>query len=146
MTDTEGKRHENLGWFMIPSDLPGITVQPMDLLISGGESGAGSGVKNTVFFDNVRVPAFNLIGGHNQGWKVATTHLELEHGTGGRISRNTILDKLFDYCQTTNRRGKPISKDPDAREKLVEVYIEQEIVRLLQLRNYWMRHSGITTT
>ena len=74
VTDTEAKRHENLGWFMIPSTLPGITVQPMDLLISGGESGAGSGVKNTVFFDNVRVPAFNLIGGHNEGWKVATTH------------------------------------------------------------------------
>ena len=146
VTDTEAKRHENLGWFMIPSDLPGITVQPMELLISGGESGAGSGVKNTVFFDNVRVPAFNLIGGHNQGWKVATTHLELEHGTGGRISRNVVVDKLFEYCRENNRRGEPISKDPDAREKLVDVYIEQEIVRLLQLRNYWMRHSGVTTT
>ena len=146
VTDIEAKRHENLGWFMIPSDLPGITVQPMDLLISGGESGAGSGVKNTVFFDNVRVPSFNLIGGHNQGWKVATTHLELEHGTGGRISRNVVVDKLFEYCRENNRRDEPITKDPDAREKLVDVYIEQEIVRLLQLRNYWMRHSGVTTT
>ncbi|MCI0810939.1 MAG: acyl-CoA dehydrogenase family protein, partial [Chloroflexi bacterium] len=145
VTDTEAKRHENLGWFMIPSDLPGITVQPMDLLISGGESGAGSGVKNTVFFDNVRVPAFNLIGGHNEGWKVATTHLELEHGTGGRITRNVVVDRLFDYCRTNNHRGEPITKDPDAREKLIDVYIEQEIVRLLQLRNYWMRHSGVTT-
>ena len=146
VTDTEAKRHENLGWFMIDATLPGITVQPMDLLISGGESGAGSGVKNTVYFDNVRVPAFNLIGGHNQGWKVATTHLELEHGTGGRISRNVVVDKLFEYCRDNNRRGEPISKDPDAREKLIDVYIEQEIVRLLQLRNYWMRHSGVTTT
>ena len=146
VTDTEAKRHENLGWFMIPSDLPGITVQPMDLLISGGESGAGPGIKNAVFFDNVRVPAFNLIGGHNQGWKVATTHLELEHGTGGRISRNSVVDRLFEYCRTTNRRGEPISKDPDAREKLIDVHIEQEIVRLLQLRNYWMSHSGATMT
>ena len=146
VTDTEAKRHENLGWFMIPSTLPGITVQPMDLLISGGESGAGSGVKNTVFFDNVRVPAFNLIGGHNEGWKVATTHLELEHGTGGKISRNPVVDRLFDYCRTTNRRGQPITKDEDAREKLIDVHIEQEIVRLFQLRNYWMRHSGISTT
>ena len=146
VTDTEAKRHENLGWFMIDATLPGITVQPMDLLISGGESGAGSGVKNTVFFDNVRVPSFNLIGGHNQGWKVATTHLELEHGTGGRISRNPVVDRLFDYCKTTNRRGEPITKDPDAREKLIDVHIEQEIVRLFQLRNYWMRHSGISTT
>ena len=146
VTDPEAKRHENLGWFMIPADLPGITIQPMDLLISGGESGAGSGVKNTVFFDNVRVPAFNLIGGENEGWKVATTHLELEHGTGGRISRNWLVDRMFDYCRTTQRRGQPLAKDPEVRDRLVDIYIEAEITRLFNLRNYWMRHSGANIT
>ena len=146
VTDPEAKRHENLGWFMIPSHLPGITIQPMDLLISGGESGAGSGVKQTVYFDNVRVPAFNLIGGENEGWKVATTHLELEHGTGGRIGRNWLVDRLFDHCRTTERRGEPMTNDPDVRDRLIDVYIEGEIVRLLNLRNYWMRHSGANIT
>ena len=145
-TDNEAPRHENLGWFMIPADLPGISIQPMDLLISGGESGAGSGVKNTVFFDNVRVPAFNLIGGENEGWKVATTHLELEHGTGGRIARNWLVDHLFEYCRNTQRRGQPLHKDPDVRDRLVDVYVEAEISRLFNLRNYWMRHSGATIT
>ena len=146
VTDPEAKRHENLGWFMVPSNLPGITIQPMDLLISGGESGAGSGVKQTVYFDNVRVPAFNLVGGENEGWKVATTHLELEHGTGGRIGRNWLVDRLFDHCRTTERRGEPMSNDPDVRDRLIDVYIEAEIVRLLNLRNYWMRHSGAHIT
>ena len=118
----------------------------MDLLISGGESGAGSGVKQTVYFDNVRVPAFNLIGGENQGWKVATTHLELEHGTGGRIGRNWLVDRLFDHCRTTERRGEPMANDPDVRDRLIDVYVEAEIVRLLNLRNYWMRHSGANIT
>jgi alkylation response protein AidB-like acyl-CoA dehydrogenase len=146
VTDPEAKRHENLGWFMVPSHLPGISIQPMDLLISGGESGAGSGVKQTVYFDNVRVPAFNLVGGENQGWKVATTHLELEHGTGGRIGRNWLVDQLFEHCRTTNRRGEPMTKDPDVRDRLIDVYVEAEIVRLLNLRNYWMRHSGANIT
>ncbi len=146
VTDPEAKRHENLGWFMLPSHLPGITIQPMDLLISGGESGAGSGVKQTVYFDNVRVPAGNLIGGENQGWKVATTHLELEHGTGGRIGRNWLVDRLFDHCRTTERRGEPMANDPDVRDRLIDVYVEAEIVRLLNLRNYWMRHSGANIT
>ena len=146
VTDPEAKRHENLGWFMVPTHLPGITIQPMDLLISGGESGAGSGVKQTVYFDNVRVPAFNLIGGENQGWKVATTHLELEHGTGGRIGRNWLVDRLFDHCRTTERRGEPMTSDPDVRDRLIDVYVEAEIVRLLNLRNYWMRHSGAHIT
>ena len=146
MTDTEAKRHENLGWFMIPADLPGITIQPMDLLIAGGEGGAGSGVKNTVFFDNVRVPAFNLIGGENEGWKVATTHLELEHGTGGRIARNWLVDHLFEYCRENQRNGQPLTKDPDVRDKLIDIYVEAEIARLFNLRNYWMRHSKAEIT
>ena len=146
VTDPDAKRHENLGWFMVPSHLPGITIQPMDLLISGGESGAGSGVKQTVYFDNVRVPAFNLIGGENQGWKVATTHLELEHGSGGRIGRNWLVDRLFEHCRTTKRRGEPMTNDPDVRDRLIDVYVEAEIVRLLNLRNYWMRHSGANIT
>jgi alkylation response protein AidB-like acyl-CoA dehydrogenase len=145
-TDNEAPRHENLGWFMIPTTLPGITIQPMDLLIAGGEGGAGSGVKNTVFFDNVRVPATNLIGGENQGWKVATTHLELEHGTGGRIGRNWLVDRLFEYCKTTQCRGEPLTKDPDVRDRLVDVYVEAEIARLFNLRNYWMRHSKARIT
>ncbi|MDE2788537.1 MAG: acyl-CoA dehydrogenase family protein [Chloroflexota bacterium] len=145
-TDPEGDRHHNLSWFMVPSNLPGISVFPMDLLSSAGESGAGSGVKNIVYFDNVRVPARNLIGGENEGWKVATTHLELEHGTGGKIGRNWIVDRIFDYCKTNNRRGESLSRDPDVRERLVDIYIDAEIGRLFQLRNYWMRHSNAHIT
>jgi len=145
-TDNEAPRHNNLGWFMIPADLPGITIQPMDLLIAGGEGGAGSGVKNTVFFDNVRVPATNLIGGENEGWKVATTHLELEHGSGGHIGRNWLVDRLFEYCKTTHRRGEPLTNAPDVRDRLMDIYIEAEVSRLFQLRNYWMRHSKANIT
>ena len=145
-TDNEAPRHQNLGWFMIPATLPGITIQPMELLISGGESGAGSGVKNTVFFDNVRVPAFNLIGGENEGWKVATTHLELEHGTGGRIARNWLVDHLFEYCRENQRNVQPLPQDPDVRDKLIDIYVEAEIARLFNLRNYWMRHSKAEIT
>ena len=70
-TDPAGERHHNLSWLMIPMDLPGITVEPMDLLLVGGERGAASGVKNTVTFVDVRVPVFNLVGGENNGWEVA---------------------------------------------------------------------------
>jgi alkylation response protein AidB-like acyl-CoA dehydrogenase len=44
------------------------------------------GIKNAVFFDNVRVPANILSVGENNGWKVASTHMELEHGGDGRIA------------------------------------------------------------
>lgn len=141
VTHPDGERHKNLSWFIVPMDLPGISVVPMDLLTTGGEGGAATGVKNTVFFDNVRVPAFNLIGGENNGWRVASTHLELEHGGGGAIRRNTLVERLFAYCKATERDGQPLSKDPEVRRLLVEVFIEAEISRLFGLRNYWLAHT-----
>jgi alkylation response protein AidB-like acyl-CoA dehydrogenase len=141
VTDPDKPRHENLGWLLIPHDTPGVEVRPMELLIAGGEGGAGSGVKNTVFFDNARVPAFNLVGGENNGWKVATTHLELEHGGGGMIRRNKVVDQFIEYCTTAKRNGDTLSKDPDVREAMTDVYIKNEINRLFGLRTYWLSHA-----
>ena len=106
-TDPDGERHRNLSWFMIPTDTPGITIQPMDLLITSGEGGAGTGTKNTIFFDDVRVPAFNLIGGENNGWQVATTHLELEHGSGGSVRRKPSRGQALRVCYGTQAERTP---------------------------------------
>ena len=141
VTDPKGERHKNLSWLMIPMNLPGITVQPMDLLATGGEGGSGCGVKNAVFFDNVRVPADNLVGGENNGWKVATTHLEVEHGGMGRLADRRAISDFIEVCKERHD-GWAIADDPDAREEIVNLHIEAEITRLFALRNHWMAHSG----
>ena len=126
-TKPGGPRHENVSWFMIDADLPGITVQPMQLMGTGGEGGTDPVQKNTVFFDQVRVPAFSLIGGENNGWKAASTHLELEHGAGGRIGRHRVWDRLLRYCQETKRDGMPLSQHADTRDLLADIYIKTEV-------------------
>ncbi len=141
VTDPNGARHENVSWFMIDAGLPGITVTAMDLLGTGGEGGADSGVKQVVWFDNVRVPAFALVGGENNGWRVASTHLELEHGGGGRIGRNRLWERLLSYCQTTLRDGRPLTEDADVRDLLAEIYIKGEVSRLFGLRNFWLTYT-----
>ena len=146
-TDPDGKRHENLSWFMIPMDTPGITVEPMDLLFVGGERGAASGVKNTVFFDNVRVPAFNLIGGENNGWKVASTHLEIEHGLLRSAARVDALEtRLFEYARQATKGGAPLTDDPEVRELLADFYLQAQVTRLLHLRNYATLAAGENLT
>ena len=141
VTDPKGERHKNLSWLMIPMNLPGISVAPMDLLATGGEAGSGSGVKNSVFFDNVRVPADHLVGGENNGWRVATTHLEVEHGGTGRLADRRVIYDFIEYCRE-RRDGYAIADDPDARAQLVELFIEAEVTRLFALRNHWLSHSG----
>ena len=141
VTNPGGKRHENLSWFMIDANLPGITVQRMELMGTGGEGGTDSGEKNTVFFDDVRVPAFALVGGENQGWRAASTHLELEHGAGGRIGRNRVWDRLLRYCQETKRDGMPLAEHQDVRDVLADIYIKGEVQRLFGLRNFWLTYA-----
>jgi len=144
-TDPEGKRHENLSWFLIPADSPGITITPMELMGDGGE-GVGRGHKNTIFFDDVRVPASNLVGGENNGWKVATTHLELEHGSGGRIGRNRWFDRARQRAMGLKMAGRPLLDDGNARDRLADVFVKTEIARLFDLRNFWMNRSHVEMT
>ena len=141
VTDPNGARHENVSWFMIDANQPGITIQPMELMGTGGEGGADSGQKQTVFFDDVRVPAFALVGGENNGWRVASTHLELEHGGGGRLGRNRLWERLLTHCQETKRNGLPLTQDQDARDILADIYIKGEITRLFGLRNFWLTYA-----
>ncbi len=141
VTDPHGERHENVSWFMIDVDLPGITVQPMELLGTGGEGGADSGQKQTVFFDDVRVPASALVGGENNGWRVASTHLELEHGGGGNIRRNRLWERLLAYCRENMRDGIPLIQHQDVRDTLAEIYTQVEVQRLFGLRNFWLTYN-----
>ena len=141
VTDPNAERHANLGWLMIPMNLPGITVEPMDLLFVGGERGAASGIKNTVYFDNVRVPAFNLVGGENNGWKVAATHLEIEHGLlRSAVREDPLTERVFEYARKAYGTDRGV--DPDVTERLVDFYIDSEVTRLLHFRNYAWRGQG----
>ncbi|MBI2885911.1 MAG: acyl-CoA dehydrogenase family protein [Chloroflexi bacterium] len=142
MTDPKAPRHENVSWFMIPANLPGITIMPLELMGSGGEGGAPGGHKNSVFFDNVRIPAFNLVGGENNGWKVASTHLEIEHAGGGlSVNRNRLEERVLKYCKETQRDGEPIAADQDARDLLMELHMDAESGRIFSLRNFYLVHA-----
>ncbi|HEX2173455.1 MAG TPA: acyl-CoA dehydrogenase family protein, partial [Dehalococcoidia bacterium] len=105
VTDPGGRRHQNVSWFMIPADLPGITVQPMHLLTQDLVENTPSGHKNVVYFEDVRVPAFNLVGGENQGWRAASTHLEVEHGGTGHVGRDYIIERFYQYCRQATLDG-----------------------------------------
>jgi alkylation response protein AidB-like acyl-CoA dehydrogenase len=135
-TDRDAPRHQNLSWFMVDAHLPGITIQPLPVLGDVAE-----GHKNTIFFDDVRVPADCLVGGENNGWKVAGTHLELEHGAIGGLDRDSMWKRVLDYCRTEQRGGKPLIEDPDVRDGLAEIYIRLETLRLLTVRNFWQACS-----
>lgn len=129
-TNPSGLRHENLSWLHIPGNLPGITIQPMYLMM---------GLKNSVFFDNVRVPAKYLVGGENNGWRVANTHLELEQGGEGRVGTNALVDRVVEYCRQTRVGGKSLMGNTNTRDIIADMMIELHTVSLMERRNFWHR-------
>ena len=133
-TNPQGKRHENLGWLHVPANLPGITIQHMYLMM---------GIKNAVFFDNVRVPAKYLIGGENNGWKVANTHMELEHGGDGRIGVDPVVERVVEYCQRNHVGGKPLIEDDKIRDVIADIMIELNTLRRFNQRNFWHRFAKV---
>jgi len=129
VTDPDAPRHANLGHFYMPNYLPGITWQRMELI--------NRGTQHFVFFDNVRVGREYLIGGETQGWQVAQSSLELEHGAEGALDpRGLEMGRLIDAW----RDGKvhPIAQGDAAKEHLVNAYIRSNVNRLIARRNWWM--------
>jgi alkylation response protein AidB-like acyl-CoA dehydrogenase len=104
---------------------PGITIRPTVQITGEAEF-------SEVFFDGVRVPRENLVGGLNQGWMVAMTVLMHERGTsaiGYQIRFRSELDELIELSKAIDRDGRPASEDPLVRQKLAQAFIEVEILK-----------------
>ena len=140
-TNPAGQRHKNLGMFIVPSHLPGITITPLDLIAAGGEGGVSPGRKNRVEFEDVRIGAACLIGPETGGWGVANSTLEIEHGGSGGLFTHRVADRFISYCQTDPGMIHRLRSNPELGERLVGVYIDAQVERLFALRNYWIRHA-----
>jgi len=131
VTQPDGARHHNMGYFLIPYPTPGVMLTRMTLMNGPGQL--------FINFENVRVPAANLLGGDDEGWQVAATTLEQEHGgRGAAFSPDEDTQELLRYVRDTKRNSVAIGADPMVRLNAVDNYIESQIHRLLETRNFWM--------
>ncbi|PKB80967.1 MAG: hypothetical protein BZY88_07420 [SAR202 cluster bacterium Io17-Chloro-G9] len=131
VTDPDASRHRNLGYFMIPCPSPGLELKRLNLLTGHDQS--------FIFMDNVRVPGDHLIGGETEGWQVAQTTLEIEHGgRGAAFPRDEAMDNLLDYVRDTKHNGESLGQDPLVQQDAMAAYIDSHVHTLLSWRNYWM--------
>ena len=141
ITDPEAPRRENLSVFLVPFGLPGITITDMEMI-------AGS-KKRTIIFDDVRVPAGQIVGKEGDGWTAFNTGLQgaLSVGIGPGLDRDGhVLEQFLEYCKETQHDGRPLSSQPHVQDVLSRIYIDFQVQRLLRLRNQWMASAGRPTT
>jgi len=141
-SDLTAPRHQNLSSFLIPAGLPGITIQPLDLFppstfaAASGPTGAGTeAVKNSVFFDDVRVQESCLIGKEGDGWRVTQATFAVEHGGGGAVARNYTVERFLAQCRNNPVIRERLRANPMLLAAMVDVYVGAQIERLLSLRN-----------
>jgi 3-oxochol-4-en-24-oyl-CoA dehydrogenase len=125
-TDPDVPRHEGISYFICPMDSPGITVRPIVEM-------TGVHLFNEVFLDDVRIPAENRVGDENQGWALAKVTLGNERvslsGEGALWGRGPTAEDLLELV----RKAGGIS-DPHLRQRLAQLHIEAEVLRLIRLR------------
>jgi alkylation response protein AidB-like acyl-CoA dehydrogenase len=123
-TDPEAPKHRGLSYILIDMKTPGITVRP--LVQMTGDPGF-----NEVFFEDVRVPAANLVGILNQGWTVANATLFHERNMLGSTTKTQqTFSELVRLARTHKRNGRPASEDPAVRRRLADLAIRVETMKL----------------
>jgi alkylation response protein AidB-like acyl-CoA dehydrogenase len=127
-TDPDVPKHKGVSYFVCPMDAPGIEIRPITEMTGGHTF-------NEVFFTDVRIPAENLVGDLNDGWRLAKVTLGNERvslSTGGVLWGNgpTALETI-DAIRDAYPDG---VSDPFARQRIADVYIEHTLLDLIRLR------------
>jgi alkylation response protein AidB-like acyl-CoA dehydrogenase len=129
-TDPDAPRHKGITYFLLDMHTPGVTVKPLKQITGDPEF-------NEVFFDNVRIPESQILGGLNNGWQVGLTTLMYERlalGFGLQVRLRIALDGLIEMTRRMEKDGRVLTKDPVTRQKLAQLWIDTECLRLTGAR------------
>ena len=133
-TNPDAPKHRGITFFLVDMKTPGITIRPIINMV-------GDHHFNEEYFDNVRVPAENIIGELNRGWYVAMTTLNFEReGTMYTAKARKPLHMIIDLLRSD---GRDTALSPSLRHRLAERVLETEVSRLLAYRIAWMADQGL---
>jgi hypothetical protein len=130
-TSTEGKPQTGISFLLVDMKSPGVTVRPIIMLDGGHEV-------NEVFFDNVEVPAANLIGEENKGWTYAKHLLSHERTNIADVNRaKRELERLKRIA-----KGEGVYTDQRFRDEIARLEVDVVALEMLVLRVLSAEKSG----
>jgi alkylation response protein AidB-like acyl-CoA dehydrogenase len=137
-TDAEAPKHKGISYFLVDMKAPGVTVRPLVNL-------ANAAFFSEVFFDNVRVPASNLVGEENRGWYIGTTTLDFERSSiGSSVGMRQLVDALIKFAGEHKKDGQSqIAREPTLKYELADRLMESQISRMLSYRVVTMQAKGM---
>jgi citronellyl-CoA dehydrogenase len=140
---SDGPAHKNKSLIIVPMDAPGITRQKIRKI------GMDSSDTAQLFFDNVRVPARNLIGQEGMGFTFQMLQFQEErlYGAAGSLrSLDRLIDQTIEYTRQRQAFGKSILDNQVVHFRLAELRTEVEALRALTYRAVELYVSGKDVT
>jgi alkylation response protein AidB-like acyl-CoA dehydrogenase len=135
-TDPDVSKHKGISYFILPMDLPGVTLSPIVDMTTAHSF-------NQTFFDNVRLPAKYLVGEEGDGWRLAKVTLANERvslsSAGSMWGTGPSADHLLDLVRADGGLTDAID-----RQRFAQLHIESEVLRLGRLRTLSARLKGQT--
>jgi alkylation response protein AidB-like acyl-CoA dehydrogenase len=123
-TDPDAPKHAGISYLLVPMQQPGVEVRPIEQI-------DGSAEFNEVFFTNVRCPKQNVVGGVNNGWKVAMTTLGFERGSSATTGYRRFLRELEQIIDVAKKNGH--IADPLIRQRLATAWTK---VKIMEINGY----------
>ncbi|MBL8778687.1 MAG: acyl-CoA dehydrogenase family protein [Acidimicrobiales bacterium] len=125
-TDPDAPKHAGISYLLVPMKQPGVEARPITQV-------DGSAEFYEVFFDNARCPKENVVGGVNNGWKVAMTTLGFERGTSATTGHRRFEKELEIIVDKARENGR--IDDPLVRQRLAHAWSKVQIMRINGLRS-----------
>jgi len=127
-TDPEAPKHRGISFLMMDIKTPGISVRP--LVDMGWRH-----YFNETFFEDVRVPAENIVGEENRGWYVGMTLLDFERSNiSGAVAARRTISKLLEFAGGEGRALSRLAEAATLRHEVADRYIETEVMYQFSFR------------
>jgi alkylation response protein AidB-like acyl-CoA dehydrogenase len=125
-TDPDVKKQAGISYLLVPMDQPGVEVR-------GITQPDGTAEFNEVFFSDARCPIDNVVGGVNNGWKVANDTLGFERGMSATTGYRRFAEEYRLMVEKATENG--AIHDPRIRQRLMQYHTKIQIIRINGLRS-----------
>ncbi|WP_217589798.1 acyl-CoA dehydrogenase family protein [Lentibacillus saliphilus] len=140
----KAKRHHGISAFIVERTMTGFSSKA-----TKGKLGIRAGNTGELFFDDVKVPAENLLGKEGEGFKIAMSALDngrftVAAGAVGQIM--ACLEASVNYCHERETFGKPIGKHQLVQQMIANMEAGLQMSRLLVYRAGELKNQGKRNT
>ena len=136
-TDPDAPKHKGLSVFIVPLDTPGFHWTPLPTI-------AGD-ITSSTFYEDVRVPAANLVGEENQGWKLITN--QLNHERVAICPASGLLRSLTEVRRWAQRQrlrdGTALTDHEWVQISLARAHAKIDVLKLLNWKVAWASDKGL---